>query len=501
MRRSWLAIVAGGISYCRGILQDDKLPAFNRQLPEYHQSDINLFPQPRTLLVSALPDAEGERERLNQQFRWADFQPTGFYLNPAKELKVTVAQVAEAQSDLPSGEHNPGENPQMSRGASDDEDLGLHILVGTPSLVHPEDETKVILEPGQNGEPSEPLKLGKNTISNPGGGIIYIQYTHTPGQNRPDLNITIDDGDAAQPFPFYREGVTSNDQWKTMLAETKVPFAEMVGKRIIISGLPKYAKMFANNGQDQQELLDYYKTIIDAQDDFSGLRESENDPRDRPSPLRPLVVQTIDTQTLGHGADATNYRLAVPVDSSVWIYWLPELRKAWGMWHELGHFRQHVQTWSWEALAEVTVNIYSLAARRLVPDIPSEDESINHATRQEWEEAKKYLDQEENEKDFDQTPTDISSFVRLVMFEQLRVVFGDNFYHQLHYQSRRDGELSSDADKKHYFMTHSARISGTDLTQYFTKWGLRPEMRTIDEMGEQSEPTEDFTKRPVNVNE
>ncbi|PYI35380.1 hypothetical protein BP00DRAFT_442898 [Aspergillus indologenus CBS 114.80] len=39
--------------------------------------------------------------------------------------------------------------------------------------------------------------------------------------------------------------------------------------------------------------------------------------------------------------------------------------------------------------------------------------------------------------------------------------------------------------------------SGEDLTDYFTRWGLRPEPRSVAEMKKHPKPTEDYTKRPV----
>ncbi|KAM4057519.1 peptidase m60, enhancin and enhancin-like domain-containing protein [Hirsutella rhossiliensis] len=430
-----------------------------RAAETYKQSDPSVFPQPRTITVTAVPGAEDERQRLKQQFKWADFQPTGFYLNPNAPLTVSVSGVSGA-----------GRKPE--------------ILVGTPALVNPT-HLKEVLPTGLDS--SGPLGNGNHQVSHPLGGIMYIRYTHAAGQSVPRVTVTLAQGDAAQPFPLYRQGVTTLSLWKKLLSVTKVPFAEHTGKRVIMTGLAAHAKIYADKGLDQDVLLDTYGSIITAQDDISALTSSAPSPRDRPSSLRPIVVQT----RTDANPNSSNFRAAVPAGNHKYMYWQNVTRQSWMIWHELGHHRQHSYTWSWRDMTEDTVNIYSLAARRLVPEIPSK--VITHGTIKEWEYAKKYLAQDPSMKVFESA----GHFVRLVLFEQLRVVFGDAFYHQLHKNSRAGENKKSDADKKHYFMTQAAQLAEENLTDYFTKWGLKPERRTIDEMEKQPDPVEDYTKRPV----
>lgn len=183
-------------------------------------------------------------------------------------------------------------------------------------------------------------------------------------------------------------------------------------------------------------------------------------------------------------ADADNYRAAIGVAKNIDIWWQPRLSQSWKVWHELGNQRQHVKTWSWAALSEVTANIYSLAAHRVFPNILGN--TFKHVSDEKWDDVKAYL--AEDDKDFS---TD-DYFITLVMFEKLRVAFGDGFYCQLHARSRAAAEQANDADKKHFFMTQAAQIAQKNLGTYFKQWGLKPELRTIDEMGKQPDPTEDY---------
>ncbi|KAF4506097.1 hypothetical protein G6O67_006216 [Ophiocordyceps sinensis] len=412
----------------------------------YRQADASTFPQPRTITVSALPDSEDERARLRQVFQWADFVSTGFYLNPKMPLTVTVAGLSDEAT-----------NPE--------------ILVGTPGLMDPRDPNK---EMAAYLVASWSLYNGQNTVSNLDGGILYIRYTYLAGQaqDHPPVNVTLE-GDAAQKFPLFRQGATTDAEWLAMLAATTVPFAEVEGARVIITGFAEDAWAAARGHQkNQQGLLDTYKDIIAAMDAISGLDANAPDARDRPSPLRPIVVWA--KREGGSIADAWDNRVAIraPPAGIMWDQSL--LSTSSVMWHEFGHQRQHTATWSWESLNQVTVGIYALAARRLFPDFPYVDGIIepqvadNKGTVQNWDKAK-----------------------------QLRVVFGDGFYHELHRRSRRDPGQSGDAAKKHYFMTRAAEIAQTDLGAYFTKWGLHPEQRTMDDMAKRPKTTEDYTTRPV----
>ncbi|PKX89889.1 uncharacterized protein P174DRAFT_425055 [Aspergillus novofumigatus IBT 16806] len=305
-----------------------------RAPPTFKQTDQSQFPQPRDITVFPAPKADDERARLKQAFKWADFQPTGFYLNPNTTLTVNV-----------SGAMETGSKPQ--------------ILIGTPALVHPSYHNDLM--PVQL-QPSQPLNNGKNTVSNAFGGILYVRYSNSAPEASPPLRVTLL-GDAAQPFPLSRQGVTTEKDWETMLRITKVPFAEVTGERVIITGLAADAKFYAGQKMSPQELSERYKEIISAQDSISGLNATAPDPKDRPSHLRPMVVQTRNDTDL----NSFDYRAAIPAHHHGDVWNKTQLRQSWAVWHELGHHRQHDDTWSWDALDETTVNIYSLASRRLFP--------------------------------------------------------------------------------------------------------------------------------------
>ncbi|KAE8306209.1 peptidase M60-like family-domain-containing protein [Aspergillus transmontanensis] len=424
----------------------------------YKQTDVSFFKQPRAIRLEGWPDAESERRRLRQAFKFADFQSTGFYLNPATPLKVHVA-----------GVQSGGPKPQL--------------LVGTPALVHPTIDSERI---PKSLEPHLPMNNGEHTVSSEYGGIMYIRYTGPDPNSLPAITVTLGEGDAAQPIPFFREGITTDDEWKTMLNYTRVPFAEHSGRRVRITGLAEDAKVWADRGQKQATLFTIYREILDAQDRISALDAYSKNETDQPSVLGNIVVQDMKNVN----PTATHYRAAIPRQRHDEIWAEDRLRQSWMQWHEFGHQRQQTAVWSWRAVTELTVNIYSLAALR-------RSDPYGERPVREWELAKRWLAKPASEKDFDGL-TGNGYYIGLVMFEQLRLAFGgDAFYRRLHFDARRLPEAGSNEDRKHNFMTLAAEVAQTDLTDYFTKWGLKPEARTIRKMQKQLKPKEDYTKKPV----
>jgi hypothetical protein len=412
-------------------------------------TEESVFPHPREMTVTALPSAGNEQQRLAHNHRWADFHPTGYYLNPRTDLTVTVTGLpADAASRC-------------------------ELLVGTPGLATAEDENRNRPEPT-----AFPLAAGVTMLRHFYGGLLYVRYTKEPGQDPPDIHVVL--GEQALPIPLYRQGTTTAAEWSRMLHAASVPLAEHCGRRVILTGLLPYVR--PHHEQDQERLLATYEQIITAQDAISGLDASSG--QDAPSRLRPMVVTT----RRGAYPNSGQYRAAMPLCEDMADMYVPErLHTYWGLWHELGHHRQHTSHWSWPAMTEDTVNIYSLAARRLFPD-----SSPSHGTAREWERALAYLDRGDGH--FDTA----DHFVRLAMFEQLRVLFGDTFYHRLHQHARATPVVPS-AARKRFFTTTACRITGKDLTEYFVTWGLDLDEAARAEITALHLPTAhaDLTRTPV----
>lgn len=424
------------------------------------QDEESIFVHPRTMVISPLPDAFPERERLKQQHSLADIQPTGFYLNPKQNLTVEISGVDE-------------HGPPVSMLLRKFNHTGYYSV--QPRL----------------------LRNGRHQVSHEIGGIIYIWYTYKQRDVvPPPITVTLE-GPATQPFPFFRQGITTDDQWRTMLQSTKVPFAELVGERVIVSATAEKALIYARGEQNQEELLDRYKTLIGAQDAISGLSPDAQDARDRPSPLRTMVT------LLPHHIGGSNEAYALPgvvylgPKHTSHMWWQTALCfEAEVPWEEFGHHYQ--QTWTWDSATEMTFSIYSLAVGRSCGDAVRMNQFLGgFEPAWTWENVKTFLAADESIKAAWWDAGGRPLYHLALMFEQLRVAF-DDFYPILHRRYRASNQvLQSDANKKHYFMTQAAEIAGRNLTPFFARWGLRPEPRPVAEMSRQPDATKDYTETPV----
>jgi hypothetical protein len=83
-----------------------------------------------------------------------------------------------------------------------------------------------------------------------------------------------------------------------------------------------------------------------------------------------------------------------------------------------------------------------------------------------------YLAKPAADKDFN--ASSVSVWVRLCMFQQLKLAYGDAFYHQLHRLARRDANRPSTTDTRmRWFMVNASRAAGRNLSAFFKAWGLK----------------------------
>ncbi|ERK09449.1 hypothetical protein L579_1232 [Pantoea sp. AS-PWVM4] len=128
------------------------------------------------------------------------------------------------------------------------------------------------------------------------------------------------------------------------------------------------------------------------------------------------------------------------------------------------------RAWSWSSITEVQVNIFSLAAEREMGIYPSQWMSL----AQSWPRAIKFLNKTVAQKDFNQD-AELGYEGRLMMFHQLWLAYGDNFYQTLHRHYRASApDLPTDAEKINSFIINASIYSGYNLASFFTTWGLMP---------------------------
>ncbi|UNK21087.1 M60 family metallopeptidase [Paenibacillus sp. N3/727] len=366
----------------------------------------------RNFEVKALGDiwAEGERERRFINARKI-YQPTGLYANANEQIVIEVS----------------GDKP-------------ITAIIGT----HRHDNEWAI---------SYPLQAGINTISSPNGGLLSFDNSNNEGS----INVNVVSG--GSPVPFFVLGKNTKEDWQAMMsAYPNAPSVVLQSEKALLVFTYASVQNHILN-QDPVPVLQTYDTFIGAQDNISGLSNSDSDPRHR---LDKHLIGVIEQPTYTGGAYAyASWDGAImPTSTGANADALDLTRMGWGQYHEAGHLRQQ-GPWTWDEMTEVTVNLYSLAAKKVLkPTEPARSQG-------EYLAAFSFVDQPT--KNF----TDSKS--KLEMLWQLNLAFGDNFYPELHrlYREMAKTDLpTTDDQKKQAFILNTSKVAHYNLTPFFDKWGL-----------------------------
>lgn len=221
---------------------------------------------------------------------------------------------------------------------------------------------------------------------------------------------------------------------------------------------------------DQDVVLQAIDTVIDAEDAISGLDASSE--LHRPVHGQALMVEVPgEKMPLGAGAYATNfytgYSQATRTDEPAFT---PKLiSHGWGTYHELGHL--HQQFWTWRAIGEVNVNVYSLAAQRAIRGSALQITTLEKDAERQSR-AMQFVESKDPEKYYNDKALGV--FPRLHLFRQLWLAYGDAFYVALHRRVREEKPVFTDVDDRMaYFMLKACMVSGHDLSAFFRAWGFK----------------------------
>ncbi|MBF7150020.1 hypothetical protein IWA67_25860 [Bacillus toyonensis] len=364
---------------------------------------------------------EAKRERRREQ---RNYTPTGIYIKPNEQVTIEVS------------------------GLSGLEKLGATI--GTN-------------EYDKEGGKAFRLSSGSNTISSPNGGLLG--FDNCEGKGTVKVKVT----QGGSPIPFFKLGKHTKEDWIAMM--DKYPDAHAVqlkSKKAILTVTQESAKKYIVD-QDPVPLLKKYDEMILAQDRISGLSETSSNPLHRSTLRYWAFVENPNKPDWGmylsqDGAVFTTAGAAIESTLNVNGF-------GWGQIHEAGHARQQYP-WMWYGLDEVTVNIYSLAAQKqLFPGQPTRLEKEG-----DYDRAFQYL------KQIDKEYKNINDlFVELVMFWQLHLAYGEDFYpnlHKLYRELPKDKLPETDEEKIQAFIYNTSQVAKQNLLPFFDQWGLKASQET-----------------------
>ncbi|PEW50257.1 peptidase M60 [Bacillus thuringiensis] len=388
----------------------------------------NKFEQ-RVFQLPGKGKVEEERESLKQKWNLSANEPTGIYAKPNEEITIEI-QGKES----------------------------IKAFIGTSSY-------------DVEGFKEFDLKPGKNVIKSPNGGILYFYNLNDSGE----VTAKVEKG--GSHFPLFILGKHTKKDWDEMLEKYKDPYAvELKGERSLVTASYDAVKNYMGD-TDPVELMKLHDKIIRMENSVAGLSEDGMGVAKSPSHYVQFVEKRVPAK--GDHMFAKDYHTGYVPDVMDKVLDTEKLtNNGWGPWHEVGHLHQQAP-WQWTGMGETTVNIYSLAVQT----------ALGNKSRMEvdgrYEKAFAYLNQPDEKKDFDKSDP-------VIMFWQLQLIYGDQFYPRLHqmYRVLSDTEFPmldidgviSDREKKQMFIYMASKASGQNLISYFAKWGLHAEADTVEKV-------------------
>lgn len=295
------------------------------------------------------------------------------------------------------------------------------------------------------------VTAGTNILENKFGGHLVIQLG-APMEGREQIVVS-----GAVQSPDYILGQTNVKDWRKAVAASGVPWAELRGKRVILS-LPTDE---LRTLEDPEELMLFWdRFITESYDGWWGISPDDPDPLFRPGNLPWRFVTDIQPSA---GSAHSGYPIVCMLFWGNRMISLEKMQSSeWGVYHELGHNYQ--QPWSWKALGEVSCNfnVFHVMAKL--------GKSHARMQKRDWiDKALAFAITEKPEKNLGE----LGLFERIVPFLQLVQHYGWGLYTYVTRQVYETGvELKTDSEKMDYFAWKSAEYAKCDLTPFFAAWGI-----------------------------
>ncbi|NQD71060.1 hypothetical protein HP439_10050 [Sphingobacterium shayense] len=373
-------------------------------------------------LFHVTPSASAEADRMQLRANHNDMQVTGFYTEPNSTITINV-------------KYNSGTTK-------------ARLAIGTPFR----DNIRPIRQYFDLEEGSQTFTVDQY------GGLAYIIYTSADQTTTGEIELSF--GEGFIPVPYYEKGKTTHEQWVATLDSLKndAPDVYFTSDHTVLVANMDEALLYKE--EDQQLIVDKLDSVIGFSNYISGLSGTEGV---HAIPHNKHLITVRDSASGGYMAasiaifytESLSYRMLQPKFLSN--------TNGWGLWHEVGHTYQQ-KAWTWGDMTETTVNVYSLAVERGF-GLP-----ISRITENDsWGKLDTYFQKPISERQFNDGDNDL----KLIMFYQLGLAFGDDLFIKLSKQTRENRPtLSTDEEKMSYFMLSACRITQKDLSDFFRKWGF-----------------------------
>lgn len=338
----------------------------------------------------------------------------------------------------------PGATIQMRAGNAPIQGLKIRIGAHQDRLWHKDDWQRfpeISWNRPWNGTPE--------TICNPFGGAIYVENA----ESRPGLLLELVI-DGAVEAPWFRLGTTSLKEWNQVQKNHPAPWAELQGKRVILS-LPSEV---VRDMENPEELMRIWDRILDLDAELAGI------PRERIRPERVVCDRQISAGYMHAG-----YPIMTWMDQIRNFASSAEILKGnWGIFHEFGHNHQQ-PAWTFDGTGEVTCNLFTLYVMEKLCGIPPTEHPRTNAEaiRAQW--LKHYG------KGPDWNVWKSQPFLALAMYAQLQAEFGWEPFQKIFKEYRElpdQGRNMSQQERMDQWCVRFGKETGRNLAPFFQAWGM-----------------------------
>ncbi|WP_341957874.1 M60 family metallopeptidase [Pseudomonas sp. RC10] len=373
------------------------------------------------------------------RLRWADYQPTGYRMSANSATSIWL----------------------------EGDDEAVWVLVGVQGLANQMDRASQT----ENMRETR-LKRGRNTVSDPLGGLVHIR-----NNGRARCHIVLDG--STRPIPFCSN--TYPEEFIRMLEKSDaLSEVQLAGDRVVITS---YADTYRNYAHaNPNEIITSHEKVLSIEAMAAGL--------DGSSPLHTrsnMWIHAVEAASTVMPSATTGY-IALPHGSAPGNEYMTALlgavaHRRWVTLHEYGHHFQNRSNSPQPLFDENSVNIYALAVGR----VHENDYSDEFPRR--WPALKTWLAQPRDQKTYSESPDTHA------IFEQLRKAFGDDFLPKWDRYTRENPVQSGDLIT---FTTSLSKVANCNLADFFAEWGvIKPSDPTWNALQalNLSRPPADLTKQ------
>lgn len=392
-------------------------------------------------VLRSVTEASIESSRTHRLFL-ADYQPAGIYVRRGERFAVNVTGLSQ--------------------------DYNLSSMIGFKPM-------------GKNRNRTQEnfLSNGRNIITASQSGILSFIFVKKSGYDTKPSRVRVK-VEGGESFPLYKFNYTHPLNWENNVKRmTNAPFVQLFSDKTIIT-IP-YQDYIKSPITDLKKTFETIHKVIDWEDDLAGFDNSSIQNMRTNNRVNFLVdIYSPPEDQKKYYMYAANYFIGMKRDNFTELTHRLDT-DGWGIWHELGHTHQQ-SSWRWNSIGEISTNIFSLYVQenfgnpsRLARTNGGRDESP-------FSKARKYIaDPRKNYMVISQTDYD-EFFTKLVMFHQIRKVYGWDIYRRLHKYFRKNPYVynprETDQDKVNKFVYAMCALTGDDLLAFFYKWGLRVDQPT-----------------------